>query len=378
MRRNRILIYIYTFLVTFLLFRACDTLYYLEKGVSSSGYIVFIVIIYLVSLIIEVPSGIIADKYSKKKLLITNNIILLLAIILFIIADNYITLVLGIISMAFQTSLTTGIGNTIIYNSLENKNNFSKCLFYKNTCYNLSYMIAMILGGYIGQKSLVNMYYISLIPIILNFIVLFMLKETKNINNEKSNSKIILKDAITTIKSNKTIMNIFLTVAFIYPVLTILAESHPDFAKSIGINAFIIGVYTSGMLLVSIFGDYLSSKSKNKNKLMKLVSFLVGIDLLLIGLLNNKFSIIFIILAQFLCALYNNSMLSVLHSNISSNSRVTVESLLSVFQSLVGIILGVLTSILLTFIDVYVSYIIFGIITIMYTLGMQLIKKKFN
>ena len=39
--KNVILIYIYSFLSTFLLFRACDTLYYLSKGISSSKYVFF-------------------------------------------------------------------------------------------------------------------------------------------------------------------------------------------------------------------------------------------------------------------------------------------------------------------------------------------------
>lgn len=71
MKNNTInLIYIYTFLSTFILFYSCDTLYYLEKGITSSGYMFFVTISYFVKGVLEISSGILADKYSKKKILL--------------------------------------------------------------------------------------------------------------------------------------------------------------------------------------------------------------------------------------------------------------------------------------------------------------------
>ena len=164
-KRNIILIYIYGFLTNFLLYRSCDTLYYLEKGVSSSDYLLFIVISYFVSLIIQVPSGILADKYNKKKILFFSQFLLLLSIILFIIADSYWLLVIAIIIQAFQSAFAAGIINAIIHQSLDDKKNFSKALFYKSIFIYSGYIMAMLLGGYVGNFSLVAMYYMSLIPI---------------------------------------------------------------------------------------------------------------------------------------------------------------------------------------------------------------------
>lgn len=38
-QRNIILIYIHTFLSTFILYYICDTLFYIERGLTSSQYI---------------------------------------------------------------------------------------------------------------------------------------------------------------------------------------------------------------------------------------------------------------------------------------------------------------------------------------------------
>lgn len=41
-QRNIILIYIHTFLSTFILYYICDTLFYIERGLTSSQYISFV------------------------------------------------------------------------------------------------------------------------------------------------------------------------------------------------------------------------------------------------------------------------------------------------------------------------------------------------
>ncbi len=41
-KRNIMLIYIHTFLSTFILYYICDTLFYIERGLSSSQYISFV------------------------------------------------------------------------------------------------------------------------------------------------------------------------------------------------------------------------------------------------------------------------------------------------------------------------------------------------
>ena len=74
-QRNIILIYIHTFLSTFILYYICDTLFYIERGLTSSQYISFVGIAFGIRLLLEIAFGIIADKYNKKMLLLISNIL---------------------------------------------------------------------------------------------------------------------------------------------------------------------------------------------------------------------------------------------------------------------------------------------------------------
>lgn len=168
MKKNTTLIYIHTFLSTFILYYICDTLFYIERGLTTSQYISFVSIAFLVKLIFEIPCGILADKYNKKILLIFSNTLFILATIVFIFSHNYISFAIAIILNAINTSLSSGVVNSLLYEGLEDKKLFNKSLFYNSSFYNISYMIAMILGGYIGQfLALVLYYYFTLILFLL-------------------------------------------------------------------------------------------------------------------------------------------------------------------------------------------------------------------
>ena len=263
--KNIILIDIYGFLSTFLLFRACDTLYYLSKGISSSKYVFFTVISSVIALIMQIPISAIGDKTNKKTMLLVSNLFSFLSIILFIISKQYIGFIIAIIFQTLQGLFANGIINSILYEQVKSKKEFSKIIFTKSIFTYAGYGIAMILGGYVGNKSLVNMYYLSLIPVIINFIVLAFLNDIKPTNKKSVKYKTIVTDAIEIIKNNNTIKYLFLCHGLLITILMVMAETHPEYSSKLGISTFIIGVYTALMLLAGIIGEYVGAKIKKES-----------------------------------------------------------------------------------------------------------------
>lgn len=364
--KNIILIDIYGFLSTFLLFRVCDTLYYLSKGVSSSKYVFFTVISSVISLIMQIPISTIGDKTNKKTMLLVSNLFSFLSIILFIISKQYIGFIIAIIFQTLQGLFANGIINSILYEQVKSKKEFSKIIFTKSIFTYAGYGIAMILGGYVGNKSLVNMYYLSLIPVVINFIVLAFLNDIKPTNKKSVKYKTIVTDAIEIIKNNNTIKYLFLCHGLLITLLMIMAETHPEYSSKLGISTFIIGVYTALMLLAGIIGEYVGAKIKKDVVKVFIIPLMAAISLLLTGVLNSPYGIILIILMQFLFDIEYNGMISILHSNINDKSRVTVEGFLSVINNLFGLIFGLIITFILKFVEVHTMYIISGVILFLY------------
>lgn len=375
--RNIILIDIYGFLSTFLLFRACDTLYYLSKGISSSKYVFFTVISSVITLIMQIPISAIGDKINKKTMLLVSNSFSFLSIILFIISKQYIGFIIAIIFQTLQGLFSNGIVNSIFYEQVKSKKEFSKIIFTKSIFTYAGYGIAMILGGYVGNKSLVNMYYLSLIPVIINFIVLAFLNDIKPTNKKSVKYKTIVTDAIEIIKNNNTIKYLFLCHGLLITLLMIMAETHPEYSSKLGISTFIIGIYTALMLLAGIIGEYVGAKIKKDVVKVFTIPLMAAISLLLTGVLNNPYGIIIIILMQFLFDIEYNGMISILHSNISDKSRVTVEGFLSVINNLFGLIFGLIITFILKFVEVHTMYIISGVILFLYLIIIFIKYKKY-
>ena len=122
-------------------------------------------------------------------------------------------------------------------------------------------------------------------------------------------------------------------------------------------------------LVFCIIGSYLGSKVKEKyhNIVIYINPLLTGICILLLGILNNKIGILFLLVMYIFEESFDNIMLSKIHNSISSKSRVTVESLMSMLQCICGIIIGTIISILLNIIKINISYIILGLLIIVYS-----------
>lgn len=379
MKKNISLIYIHTFLSTFILFYICDTLFYIERGLTSSQYISFVGISFLVKLLLEIPFGIIADKYNKKLLLLTSNVLFITSTITFIVSHNYFTFLIAVIINAVNNSLSSGIINSLLYESIENKKNFNKILFYNSSFYNISYMLAMIVGGYIGQKyGLIYTYYLTIIPFIIDFIILLMIKIKDNVKDTNIGNNIsILKNGIMEVKNNSNILKLMFKSAIISSGIKLVEESHPEYSANIGISIFIIGIYTAFILLFCIIGSYLGSKVKKDkyNFILNVNPIIVGFCILLIGILNNFVGIIFILLIYIFSESFENIMMSELHNSISSKSRVTVESINQFILGIFGFLFSILMAILLNFMEINVMYIVIGSIIIIFGI-FNLIKSK--
>lgn len=380
MKKNIALIYLHTFLSTFILFYICDTLFYIERGLSSSEYISFVGIAFLVKLIFEIPFGILADKYSRKKLLLISNILFILSTVIFIYSHNYFTFLIAIIISAINNSISSGIVNSILYESLENKREFNKTLFYNSFFYNISYMLAMIIGGYVGQNfGLIYNYYFTILPFIIDFLILLIIKVNKPQKDNVNKNIVILKNGIKEVFKNPYLLKLIITSSVLFSGIKLMEESHPEYSANIGISVFIIGIYTALILVFCIIGSYIGSKiNKDKYSLvLKLHPILSGVCILLIGVLNNSLGIIFILLIYIFSESFDNIMISELHNNISSKSRVTVESINQFVLAIFGFIFSMLMVILLRFMSVASMYIVIGSIIIIYgLLNILIIKIK--
>ena len=366
-KKNIVTLLIYSFLNSFLLYRACDVLYYLSKGISNSEYINYLTIGSLITIVFLIPFGIIKDKYNRKYILLISNLFLFLATLIYIYANNSIVMGIGIIASAISNLLSQGIVISILHSYIKDKNEYSKMYYKWSIFYYSGYLISMVLGGIVAKFSLVSMYYISIIPIIINFIVILLFDDTNEKIKEKNSSKLLLKESCKLIKNNKTLKVMLLSEIVIIPIADVLAESHPEYLSNIGASTTLIGIYTAVMCLFAIIGNKIASIYKTQINKFFIYSLLFNLSLIIIGFLNNYFSILFIILFQCFFSVTNNIYNTIIQNECNDSYRQTILAIFTFIISISEIIICTVTSNIFNKIGLGKSYVVLG------TLGMILI-----
>ena len=361
MKRNIIILFIYSFLSSFLLYRACDVLYYLSKGINNSEYINYITVGSLITIIFLIPFGIIKDKYNRKYILLASNLFLLIATVLYIYANNVFIMGIGIIMSAVSNLLSQGIVISLLHSYIDNKKEYSKMFYKWSIFYYSGYLISMILGGIVAKFSLISMYYISIIPITLNFLVLLFFNDSYEKAKEKKNSKLLLKESYKILKNSRLLKIILLSEMIIVPLGDILVESHPEYLSNIGASTTVIGIYTAIMCLFAIVGNKIASTYKNQSNKFFIFALLFSFSLIMIGLLNNYFSIIFIILIQCFYSVTNNIYNTIVQNKCDDLYKQTVVAIFTFIISISEIIICTITSVVFKTISLGHSYIALGI-----------------
>lgn len=367
-KKNIIIIFIYTFLNNFLLYRACDVLYYLSKGISNSEYINYLTVGSIITIIFLIPFGILKDKYNRKYILILSNLFLFISTLFYICADNVYLMGIGILVSAISNLLSQGIVISLLHSYISDKNEYSKVYYKWTISYYTGYLISMILGGMVAKYSLVSMYYLSLIPIFLNFIVLFMLDDKDEKEKEKNKTTFLLKESYNLLKKSKLLKVILLLEIIIMPLAEILAESHPEYLANIGASTVLIGIYTAIMCLFGIVGNKIASIQKNKIRGFFIFAVLFSISLILIGVLNNYFAILFIVLFQCFYSITDNTCNTTVQNECSDSYRQTILAIFTFIISIVKIIVCTITSFVFSKTGLGTSYIILGICGVICTL----------
>ena len=360
-KKNLIVLFIYSFFNSFLLYRACDVLYYLSKGITNAYYVMYLTIGSVITIIFLIPFGIIKDKYNRKYILIISNFFLLLSTLIYIYSNNAFFMGTGIIMSSISNLLSQGIAISLLHSYVSNEKSYSKMYYSWSRFYYSGYLISMVLGGIVAKYSLVSMYYISIIPILINFIVLFFFDDSYEKSKPKDKTKNMLKDSIELLKKSIILKAILLSEMIIIPVAEILAESHPEYLSNIGASTTLIGIYTAIMCLFAMVGNKIASIQKKPIFSFFLFLILFSISLIIIGILNNYYSIIFIVLFQCFFSITNNIYNTIIQDKCADSYRQTLLAIFTFIISISEMIICSLTSFMLNKIGLGCSYIVLGI-----------------
>ncbi len=318
-------------------------------------------VFHIVSLVFEIPSGVLADVFGRKKMLVVSTIMGMLSDVIMILSGNLFTVCLSVAFRALSYNFASGSGDALAYDSLKKVKQESEFERYESNqliIYRLCSGISTLCAGFsltIGHRLA---YGTSLITGIIQIIILLSLHEvcienaTKN-TEDKIGRKIMacFKESFAFLKEMRKCMGLMLCNSFIGAIDILLLFFLQAKLPESGISKWWLGFALLFMELGGIVGSRLILKvPKIRYKWILALSFL----LVLTGLLTEHSGVCWIMtLGGFVAAIGDDALQvrtnAILQDMFPSEQRATLTSIESFSFSVIMIVLSPLAGFFFSF-----------------------------
>ena len=283
----------------------------------------------------EVPTGVIADKISRKFSLTISNIFLISGLLLYIYGINFFCFVFAEILFGLGLTLRSGVDSAILYESLiilNRKNDYQKIEMKTFSNIYIGQAVGSICSSFFYTLSPKIPFYVSLIFVsFAGFVSLYFVDEgKKEINNNSYFSH--LKEGFKLSLKNPRLRWALYASTIIVFCIRISFWLYEAYFKGIRLYIALYGTVFFGLnVLCAVSARIFIKRIENKRqrKIILFMGIILGLSFLFPIIFFNSIGLIFIALGQIVRGLYNPVMNFYINNQISNKHRATVISIVS-------------------------------------------------
>jgi MFS family permease len=329
-----------------------------ESGGLTLGQISLLLAIWSVpAVIMEIPTGILADRWSRKKMLLLGQLLKAGCYLTWVIADCFGLYALGFVLWGLGGTFQSGSEEALLYDSLKLSNKeeqFDKVLGRGRFLSGISTVLASAFGGFLGMRyGFTPALLLSVLSAFIGAVTVLSMKEV-NLYKDRLAEEMREREertfygALLFVVKRKEILYYSLLALLVITTAGILDEYDQLIAESFGLSIALIGGWTALRFILIAFGGFLASAirkgierlfhQRDRMFQVAILCCLAAGALLAAGLIRS-------IGVMALYGLYYLIMAAgdVLHEDyiqkrIEAEGRSTVHSLISLSQNLYGIV----------------------------------------
>lgn len=240
----------------FILIYPLITIMYADRGhVSAAGIGVILATGMILSVLLEVPTGIIADKVSRKYVLISALSCKTTGLFIWLLMPYFWGYMLAAVFFALGSALESGTLQAYMYGVMgdESKKAFGKFWARVNSMVMISYSVAYVLTTIVGVKypALISL---SIIPCLVALGLCLSLPTDHITPNSKSLKPRIFVSAVGHIKSSPKLIKLLISGVIMVALAELLIEYISLYYNQIGVTTRFIPIL---MAIGNLLGAYL-------------------------------------------------------------------------------------------------------------------------
>ncbi len=366
--------YAYWFCHSLIFAYVIERLFALERGLSIQQ-MVFIEIIYaVVVMTLEVPTGAIADRWSRSKMMVISAFFIFFEFFVLIFAYDFWLFALSALSAAIGGALASGTSNALLYDSLKmtrEESRFEKELARIGAFEAAAGLIAALAGGWIAvQFNLITTYVLSLIGVTAAFLIALTFRDppVHTTTGEIEFSQHI-KQAFSFIWSRKKILFVIIYGTVMGAAWIYVDEFWQIYAQETGFPVLLFGLFSGVLFFPETFGGFLAPLLNKYLKERSIYLLLLAISLmsmLSMSLIHTPFGLIFLFAAILSYYVTKPLVTGFLHHQTESKHRATVESFYALMFRLGGIIIGLPFGYISTEYSIFAGFAFLGGVLLLY------------
>lgn len=333
-------IFVYSFFSDLIFIYPVYAVMFVENGLSPLQISSLFIAWAGTSFLLEVPSGVLADTYSRKTILILAQLIRLIGYIFWITMPNFLGFLLGFILWGVQSACTSGTLESFVYDELKmhkQENQYAKVL---GQIQSLGYL-ALLFSG-VGASLSIQFGYrfvllISLFSLLISACAIALIPKVQTTKSTQEKQYFsLLRQGLRTSLKNTAILKIIIFVALGQALFGALDEYWSIFATEAGLAKSALGIFFVFYSLSQIAASVLAYRFEKKSvRFFESLFLLNGMLLLIAAHFYTVPFLLLLFLLSFSFKIIDIVMQSALqHQLKSSEVRATVTSVQGFFVEL--------------------------------------------
>lgn len=364
MHNNIKKLYLYSFFHSLIFAYVIERLFWASKGITIIQ-VVWIELIYAaIIVVLELPMGMYADRFSRKNLIVLDAIFSILEILIISLAQSFWHFALAVALSAVGYTLQSGAHNALIYDTLAQQGEtaaFDKVLGRIEGFGNLATMVSGLVGGVIAAEfNYVSTYQVSLISLVIAFMIALSLKDMRHTPTEEE--KWGLRDwtaVLNFVVHHKRVRKVMFVAVVVSAAVNFLFEFWQLYAEAVSVDVIYFGVIQMVSFMSISLGGFSISYVKEKLGFGNTIIFslfamgtgfaCLAFDYMLAGL-------VMMAVIYFASAIVEPVALGYMHQHAIDKYRATIESAFSVIEHLAIAAVGIPFGLIATEISVFAGF----------------------
>lgn len=372
------------FLWYFNFFWLIQNIYFIEKGMTFTQVSLLLGAWSLGTLILEIPSGIVADLWGRRNTLLISKCAFLGGLIFFIAFPSFWGFMAGMMMWAINESFMSGAEEALVYDFLkenDSEKNFSVLLTIGALSREIGLGLGVLLAGFVTQISLEFNLIGSLVIGFMGIIPILVMREPAQVTQSSELKFVrIFNEALDQICKSIALKRILLysiTTMLVYKVIT---EYFTVSLNELNISFQLIGVLAFFEMLFFAFGGLLVHRIKHiSSSQVYIVLTILSVGLLsFIGMGKISTVIVGFMALRTIKAIGEIIMQSDWQQRITSESRATTTSFISFSSNLVYVLVAFIFGKSADLFGLFPSFFIMALLTIIFIPANYLLVKLQN